>query len=71
LQPWRKQTWCIPEPDAARFVAPMEDVLDLYGAPHPAEEPLIAMDEARKQLLQDVQAALPLAPGRPAREDYH
>jgi hypothetical protein len=29
------------------------------------------MDEASKQLLRDEQAPLPLAPGRPAREDYH
>src|SRR5262249_2779781 len=34
LQPWRKQCWCVPERDAARFVAQMEDVLDLYVAPH-------------------------------------
>ena len=47
----------------------MEDVLDLYAADHPPEEPLICMDEASKQLLRG--ATIPAAPGRPAREDYH
>lgn len=49
----------------------MEDVLDVYAAPHSEEEPLICMDEASKQLLRDEQPATPVAPGRPAREDYH
>jgi hypothetical protein len=48
----------------------MEDILDLYVAPHPAEEPLIAMDEASKQLLT-ARPPVPPAPGQPAREDYH
>jgi DDE superfamily endonuclease len=49
----------------------MEDVLDVYAAEHTPEEPLICMDEASKQLLRDERPAEPLAPGRPAREDYH
>ena len=49
----------------------MEDVLDLYVARHSEEEPLIAMDEASKQLLEDEQAPEPMAPGQPVREDYH
>jgi DDE superfamily endonuclease len=49
----------------------MEEVLDLYHEPHSEEEPLICMDEASKQLLCDVQPTQPVAPGRPAREDYH
>jgi hypothetical protein len=48
----------------------MEEVLDLYVAPHTDAEPLIAMDEASKQLLRCERQA-PVAPGRPAREDYH
>ncbi len=71
MQPWRKQCWCIPERESTRFVAKMEDVLDLYAADHSAEEPLICMDEASKQLLRDDRDPLPPAPGRPAREDYH
>jgi hypothetical protein len=49
----------------------MEDVLDVYAAEHTAEEPLICMDEASKQLLRDDQPTQPLTPGRPVREDYH
>jgi hypothetical protein len=47
----------------------MEDVLDVYAAGHPPEAPLICMDEASKQLLRGIE--VPVAPGRPAREDYH
>ena len=71
LQPWRKQCWCVPEQDAARFVGQMEDILDLYAAEHTEEEPLICMDEASKQLLRDEHPVEPIAPGRAAREDYH
>jgi hypothetical protein len=49
----------------------MEDVLDLYAADHPADEPLVCMDEASKQLLRETAGPIPPAPGRPAREDYH
>jgi hypothetical protein len=48
----------------------MEDVLELYAAEHPPEEPLVCMDEASKQLLLDVSEPVPMAQGRPAREDY-
>jgi hypothetical protein len=71
LQPWRKQCWCVPDRDQARFVAQMEDVLDVYADFHTAEVPLICMDEASKQLLRDEQPTEPMAPGRPKREDYH
>jgi hypothetical protein len=49
----------------------MEDVLDVYAAEHTEDEPLICMDEASKQLLEDGMPSLPVAPGRPCREDYH
>ncbi|MEZ6096292.1 MAG: IS630 family transposase [Pirellulaceae bacterium] len=71
LQPWRKQCWCIPERDHARFVCQMEEVLDVYAEEHTAEEPLICMDEASKQLLCDDKPSIPMEPGKPVREDYH
>jgi hypothetical protein len=49
----------------------MEGVLDLYQAEHSEQEPMICMDEASKQLLRDDQPSQPVAPGRPAKEDYH
>src|SRR5262249_26247777 len=36
-----------------------------------ADEPLSCMGEASEQLLRDTDEAIPLAPGRPAREGYH
>jgi len=49
----------------------MEDVLDLYASEHSAEEPLVCMDEASKQLVRDEREPIPMASGRPLREDYH
>lgn len=49
----------------------MEKILDLYAAEHTAEEPLICMDEASKQLLADDREAIPMSPGLAAKEDYH
>jgi hypothetical protein len=49
----------------------MEDILDLYAQDHSADEPLVCMDEASKQLLRNTTPPIPVAPGRPEREDYH
>jgi hypothetical protein len=49
----------------------MEDVLDVYASTHTSEEPLICMDEASKQLVEDEHPPLPMQPGQPVREDYH
>ena len=48
----------------------MEDVLDVYTRPYDPRRPQVCLDEASRQLLGDVAAPLPPAPGRPAREDY-
>jgi hypothetical protein len=61
----------VPEKDSARFVAQMEEVLDVYTLPPSEEIPLVCMDEASKQLLRDEQPSTPVAPGQTAREDYH
>jgi hypothetical protein len=66
--------FCIPEKDRARFVAQMEDVLDVYARPPDPLEPLVCMDEASKQLLGHLVGPLPMEPGpggADAREDYH
>ena len=47
----------------------MEDVLDVYQRPHDEKRPLVCLDEASKQLLSDERPALPMAAGRPARQD--
>ncbi len=48
----------------------MEDVLDVYTRPYDPRVPLVCMDEVARQLLRDVRAPIPPAPGRPARVDY-
>ncbi len=54
----------------AAFVAPMEDVLDLYAEAPDPERPLVCFDEKPLQLLSDVRPPEPCAPGRTRREDY-
>lgn len=48
----------------------MEDVLEVYKRPWDAKRPLLCMDEMPKQLLSETRDPLPVAPGKPAREDY-
>ena len=47
----------------------MEQVLDLYALPPDPAEPLICMDEAAKELHTQVREPLPMAAGRPLRQD--
>ena len=48
----------------------MEDVLDLYAEPYDPRRPVVCCDERPYQLVADVQAPLPMEPGRPQRVDY-
>jgi transposase len=48
----------------------MEDVLDLYAAPHDPARPVVCLDECPVQLRDDVRPPLPAAPKRPRRRDY-
>jgi hypothetical protein len=47
----------------------MEDVLDLYAEPYDPRRPVVCCDERPSQLVADVQAPLPMEPGRPQRVD--
>jgi hypothetical protein len=47
----------------------MEDVLDVYTRPYDPARPQICLDETSRQVLAETRAALPTAPGRPARHD--
>jgi hypothetical protein len=49
----------------------MERILDIYQAKYDETRPLICMDEASKQVLSDINTALPMSPGHPRREDHH
>lgn len=61
--------WCIPPQHDARFVAAMEDVLEVYARPYDPQRPVVCLDEAAKQLLGEVRALLPAQPGKPLRYD--
>jgi len=61
--------WCIPPAADCAFVAAMEDVLAVYERPHDPTRPLVCLDELSKQLIGEVRAPQPAAPGRPARVD--
>ena len=47
----------------------MEEVLDVYTRPYDPRFPQVCLDETSTQLLRDVRAPLPVAPGQPARHD--
>jgi hypothetical protein len=70
LKPWLKKQWCIAPQANAEFVCKMEDVLDVYQRPYDAQHPQVCLDEASKQLIGETRCAVPVAPGRAAREDY-
>jgi transposase len=68
LKPWRKDMWCIPEVNG-EYVARMEDVLDLYAAPHDAKRPVVCFDESPTQLIGEVREPIPAEPGQLQRYD--
>ncbi|HEU5374076.1 MAG TPA: IS630 family transposase [Ktedonobacteraceae bacterium] len=70
LKPWLKEHWCIPPKANDEFVYRMEDVLEVYTRPYDARFPQICLDEGSKQLLAETREPLPIAPGKPKREDY-
>jgi hypothetical protein len=69
LKPWLKECWCIPPERNAEFVAAMEDVLEVCVRPPDPAYPLVCMDEASKQLVQETRRPQPAQPGQPARYD--
>ena len=42
----------------------MEDVLEVYHRPYDPDFPVVCMDETNKQLVGEVRAPIPAAPGR-------
>src|SRR4029078_8614200 len=48
----------------------MEDVLEVYHRPYDPKRPLVALDEASKQLVGEVAQPLPREPGQRERFDY-
>ncbi len=60
--------WVVAELDE-RYLARMEDVLELYERPYEAAEPVLCLDEKPVVLHADVRPATPARPGREARRD--
>ena len=60
----------IPAKASAAFVAPMEDVLEVYQRAHDPTRPLVCLDETSKQLVEETRTPLPAKPGQLARYDY-
>ena len=48
----------------------MEDVLDVYKRPYDPKRPVVCLDETSKQLIGEVQTAVPAAPGQVTHYDY-
>ena len=69
LHPHRNTYWKIPPDENAAFAADMEDVLDVYKLPYNPLRPVVYMDESCKQLVGEVTAPIPLAPGHPVLKD--
>lgn len=55
MKPWRVRSWVIPEADAA-FVCRMEAVLDVYARSYDPAQPVVCLDEKRKQLVGETRA---------------
>jgi transposase len=69
LKPWRVKTWCIGTA-SAKYVAKMEDVLDVYHRSYTPRYPVVGVDEVSKELHDTPRGTLPLEPGQEARRDY-
>ncbi len=61
--------YCIGKP-SAKFVAKMEDVLEVYQRPYDPQRPVICLDECSKELHATPQGDLPIQPGKTACLDY-
>jgi Homeodomain-like domain len=66
IKPWLRGQWRIPPEADAAFVAAME----VYHRPDDQKRPLVALDEASKQVVGAVVQPLPPEPGQPERLDY-
>ncbi len=69
LKPWKRKMWCIGKMNAD-YVAQMENILSLYAQAPDETRPVINIDEAGKQLVQDITPPCPMKPGHDEKVDY-
>ncbi len=62
--------WCIPPEQDGKFVARMEQVLDVYCRPYDPRNPVVCRDEQPVQLISETRTPIPPSPGQPAKVDY-
>ena len=55
---------------SARYVAKMEDVLEVYHRPYDPKRPVVGLDEISKTLPDTPRGTLPMQPGQVVRQDY-
>ena len=60
----------IPPQMDAEFVCAMEQVLDVYEKPLDVDRPVVCVDEASRQLIEEIAPPIPMEPGQPERFDY-
>lgn len=70
MKPWLHKMWCIPPKSNAEFVCAMENVLAVYKRPYDPARPVVCFDEKSKQLIGEIAAPIPAAPGRVECHDY-
>ena len=63
------KSWCIGAP-SAKYVAKMEDVLEVYARPYDPKRPVVCVDEGAKELRSTPRGSLPMEPGKAERQDY-
>ncbi len=63
------KSWCIGKP-SAKYVAKMEDVLEVYARPYDPKRPVVCVDEGAKELRSTPRGSLPMQPGESERQDY-
>ena len=63
------KSWCIGAP-SAKYVAKMEDVLEVYARPYDPKRPVVCVDEGAKELRSTPRGSLAMEPGEPERQDY-
>jgi hypothetical protein len=70
LRPHLSSYWKIPPDNDAVLVAAMEEILDVYQLSHDPRFPVVCMDESSKQLVGEVHAPIPVAPGHGQLVDH-
>ena len=68
-KPWQKKEWCIPPEQDAACVCHMEETFDISKQPYDSQCPQVCIDAMSTQLIGEVRAPLPAAPGKPLRYD--